>query len=951
MRIQSKLILFVFVVIALTSGIFSYLLLNTQIDTVMRGVDQKLLTAARMARDIVPDDYHDRISNRLSISTEEYAAIVDEYNQVCKDLELQYIWSLIQLGDNAYFTTATSPDHDISNGKHANFFDAHTNPETYAAAFASSQPVYSEFEDVWGRGKMVLLPYTDAHGRRFVYGASMSLEFMNAKVRKTILSSVGITGIALVVGLVVIYLLSVTLSRPLSRMALFAEELAQKGAGDTIDVKGSTELESLSKSFNSMSKAMARREQDLERERRRLFAFMNNAPAMIFVKDAKGRYLIVNDEFERIHGRPRSEILRKTAPELMGEKGEIILQNDMRALQSGQPLEVEEMFEINGENVTMFSTKFLLQEEGKSPLLCGISIDITNRKSIEEQLRLTSQAMDTVSEAIIVTDAAGYIIDANPAFTEITGYAREDAIGQTPSIGQSGRHDADFYKDMWGHLVDEGHWEGEIWDRRASGEVYPKWLSISSIQDALGNTTHYVGIFQDISQQKASEETLHQLAFYDPLTGLPNRTLFQERLSAQIQIAARRGSKVGLLFIDLDRFKYVNDSLGHTMGDKLLKLVAKRLSDMTRDNDTVARLGGDEFTIIIPDVDHVVTVQSLAQEALETISQPYLLDGRNIFLDASIGIVMYPHDAETSEKLIQSADLAMYKAKGLGRGKYAFFQPELTSASSMRLALESDLRQAVENEEFEVYYQPKVEITSRKVSGMEALVRWNHPTKGLISPAEFIPIAEDTGLILPIGEFVLRQACSWAKELREKGFNHLRVAVNLSALQFDDPKLVGTVAEVLENTGLESSDLELEITESLIMNDADRAVRVIQELADMGVHTSIDDFGTGYSSLSYLKKFTLNSLKIDRSFVKDIEVDSDDRAIVQAVASLAKNLNLCIVAEGVETEAQLEFLRGTYCHYIQGYYFSPPLPEDKFEEYITSCGVSSEPICLADDQL
>ncbi len=947
MRIHSKLTIFIVALIIVTVSIFTVLLMQTHIQSLRDGVDQKLMTAARMIKVMQPHDFHDRISDESSLSDEEYRDIVDRYNQLCRKLGLQYLWSVLDTEDGLRFTSATSPDHDVTRGKHAGFFDIHSSPEVYASTLVTMQPTYTEFNDEWGHGRMLLLPYLDGKGRKFLFGASMNIDYIDKIISDTVMRSLWVGGLVLLFALAAMYFISRTLSKPLTDMVTFAEQIAAGGSREDLDIRGGAELETLSIAFNAMSRAVTDREVALKLERRRTFAFMDNAPAMIYVKDHKGRYLMANNEMAEFYGIPCESIIRRTdADFLPAEISEKVHDNDMAVLSTGQPMEYEETVVLNGEKYIIFSTKFLIRdEEHEQDWVCGISVDITSRKEAEGHLKLARKALETVTEGILITDANGVIIEVNPAFTEITGFDRSEAIGQKPNIGKSGRHDDSFYREMWGELTRKGRWTGEVWDKRANGEEYPKSLSIACMRDGKGGITNYVGIFQDITKQKATEESLNQLAFYDPLTGLPNRVYFQERLAQEIDTISRADGKLGVLFIDIDRFKHVNDSLGHSVGDQLLKEVAGRLKHLVRDTDTVARLGGDEFSIIHLAVENASEVERLAQSILDTMSIPFRFNGRDIFLDSSIGIVMYPDDAFVTKQLLRCADLAMYRAKEAGRGQYAFFKSEMTSASAHRLSLETDLRQAIANGEFEAYYQPKIESQSNKVAGMEALIRWNHPQKGLILPDQFIPLAEETGLIIPIGRWVLECACRQTRLWHDMGMDCLRVAVNLSARQFADPTLVDAVAEILANTGLPGSGLELEITESVIMKNVERAVDTFQQFSDMGVRISVDDFGTGYSSLAYLKKFPIHTLKIDRSFVMDLETDKDDQAIVQSIGSLAQNLNLCVVAEGVENEFQLSFLKGMYCQYIQGYYFSRPLPTADFETFSLKCGTQDSAVC------
>lgn len=549
------------------------------------------------------------------------------------------------------------------------------------------------------------------------------------------------------------------------------------------------------------------------------------------------------------------------------------------------------------------------------------------------ELNLAAAVVDNTSEGIVVTDASNTIIEVNQAYCEITGYGREELIGKNPSINKSDFHDDAFYQAMWSDLSEKGSWSGEIWDRRKDGSIFPKWLSINAIKNDESVLTNYVGIFTDISQIKETERKLEELAYYDPLTGLPNRALYQDRLKREMVNSDRAGTKMALMFIDLDRFKYVNDTLGHRAGDALLEQVAKRLVDGVRETDTVARLGGDEFTVILGGLSDMINVGRIAQGFIDKLQKPFRVEGQEVYVGASIGICVYPDDGEDDEVLNKNADIAMYEAKSAGRGQFHFFHPGMDAVNSQRLNLERNLRRALMENQFRVFYQPKIDVVSNAIVGMEALVRWMHPEEGIISPADFVPIAEENGMIVMIDQFVMREACRQIKLWRQGGAQY-RVAVNLSALQFKQSNLVEIIEGLLSEYGLDSAALELEITESAVMDDPEAATQLIAQLRKMGLYISVDDFGTGYSSLSYLKKFPICALKIDQSFVRDLTWDSDDAAIVNSIIALSASLNLGVVAEGVETQEQKEFLVEHGCRLIQGYLYSKPLPADEMSAFL-----------------
>ena len=555
------------------------------------------------------------------------------------------------------------------------------------------------------------------------------------------------------------------------------------------------------------------------------------------------------------------------------------------------------------------------------------------RKRAEQQLQLVARVFEQGGESIVITDSESRIVRVNKAFTQITGYTEAEALGRNPNLLSSGRQDANFYRAMWDTLHATGLWQGELWNRRKDGSLYPEWLSISQLRDNSGALTHYVAIATDISQRKKDEEHIRQLADFDPLTGLPNRRLLQDRIGTALTHAQRQNEPVALMFLDLDRFKNVNDSLGHHMGDNLLMQVAQRLTAALREQDTVCRLGGDEFVVLCPNTD-AVGAAHVAQKLLESASASFQMEPQELAITFSIGITLYPTDGNTYEVLSMRADTAMYRAKQAGRNTYRFFTPEMQVESSRALQLENGLRRALELQQLHLVYQPQVSLHDDQLVGMEALLRWEHPVLGTVSPAEFIPVAEESGLILPIGEWVLRTAAQQMRTWLQAGLPLQQVAVNLSAVQFRHQNLPELVTQVLAEAGLAPHYLELELTEGVAMENPLGAIEVMKNLHQRGVRLSIDDFGTGYSSLSYLKRFAVYKLKIDQSFVRDLTDDPEDRAIVVAIIGLARSLGFQTIAEGVETAGQLAFLREQGCDEVQGYWHSKPLPAAAFEAFV-----------------
>jgi diguanylate cyclase (GGDEF)-like protein/PAS domain S-box-containing protein len=579
------------------------------------------------------------------------------------------------------------------------------------------------------------------------------------------------------------------------------------------------------------------------------------------------------------------------------------------------------------------SDERLLESVAAIGLQLGQFID---RKESETKLRLAGKTVESAAESIIVTDQRGFIVDVNPAFSMVTGYEREEAIGRSPRMLRSDRHTVADYQTMWSIVRDDGKWQGELWSRRKNGEVYPEWVSICAVRSDSGEVTHFVTVATDISQRKVSEERLQYLANYDALTQLPNRAAFNHHLEHAIHQASRHARRLAVLFVDLDRFKMINDSLGHEAGDRVLREAAGRLHDCVRAADTVCRLGGDEFVILVEDLASVGAVAGIAEKILQAIARPFVVEGQEFHITASAGIANYPDDGTDRQQLLKNADVAMYRAKEMGKNKFQFYSAQMNAHTFERLVLEAALRRALERGELELWYQPRIELDSQRIAGAEALLRWRHPQMGLVPPDQFIPLAEETGLIVPIGDWVLATACAEARTWQIPGRASIGVSVNLSARQFSHETLVDSIAHALERHAFAPGTLELEITESMVMHNPEQAVALLTALKAMGCHLSIDDFGTGYSSLAQLKRFPVDALKIDRSFVQDLPGDADDAAITRAVIAMAHSLKLRVVAEGVETREQLQFLREHDCDDVQGFLFGKPMPAEEFARMLAN---------------
>jgi len=550
------------------------------------------------------------------------------------------------------------------------------------------------------------------------------------------------------------------------------------------------------------------------------------------------------------------------------------------------------------------------------------------------EIRFAEKIVETAREGIMVCDTATRIVWVNPAFTEITGFTAEEAIGATPRLLHSGIHDRVFYAAIWASLASTGRWQGEVWNRKKNGIVFPEWLHLHVIFDEHGTASHYVGTFSDLANQEELQRSLHKLAYFDSVTGLPNRNLFRDRLQQALLRAVREKSAVAVLFLDLDRFKDINDSLGHDTGDRLLKAVAERLADCMREGDTLSRLGGDEFTAILPDAGDAPAIAQVAGRIIQSLSSPFALADREVFVAASIGISFFPADGDDAETLIKHADIAMFQVKERGGGDYRFFVRKMNRLAQERLDLETDLRHALEREQLFLDYQPQFDLGSGRIAAVEALVRWRHPSRETLSPAIFIPLAEDIGYIAPIDAWVLQQAVMQHAAWQASGLPAARIAVNLSVHRFRRNGLAISVAKLLEETGLCPEQLELELTECIFQEDAETTLHTLGQLKDLGIRLSIDDFGTGFSSIHHLKRFPIDTLKIDRSFVAGIPGDRSHMDIVAASVALAHNLGMDVVAEGVETREQLAFLLRHGCDRAQGFLLSRPVDAVKIEHLL-----------------
>lgn len=564
----------------------------------------------------------------------------------------------------------------------------------------------------------------------------------------------------------------------------------------------------------------------------------------------------------------------------------------------------------------------------------AILAEFKERAHAEQQMLIYRNAMEQALDGIIITDPTANILVVNRAFSEITCYDPEEACGKNVRLLQSGRHSQAFYRDMWHILEQTGRWTGEIWNRKKSGEIYPQILSIGAVRDANGTVTHYVGVFHDITELKLQEERIIHQAYHDSLTGLPNRRLAMDRIEVSIAHVRRGGTKLAVLILDLDNFKNINDSLGHACGDALLLQVTNRLVAQVREEDTVARLGGDEFLLLVAAFADEEAVIAIIERVMKSFKAPFRIDGHEYFVTASVGVAFFPNDGANAATLTKYADIAMYHAKSQGKNSFCLFTSDLGERISFLRQLENNLRQAVANQEFTVYFQPKIDPYSATVVGAEALVRWQRSDGSLVRPADFIPLAEETGLIVPLGEQVLKQTCRMLAALNAQGKTGFTLAVNLSPQQFAQTNLVEHILDLLKQYQVSANQIELEITETAMMSNLAKTIDTLNQMVAAGFSIAIDDFGTGYSSLSYLKRFPIRTLKIDRSFIRDLIEDQSDAQLVETMILMAHNLGITVVAEGVETLAQLEWLKNCGCEQIQGFYYSRPLPAEAFIDYL-----------------
>ena len=745
-----------------------------------------------------------------------------------------------------------------------------------------------------------------------------------------------LTGIVFLAG---IFLARRYIVQPILRIAEAAKRISGGDFTQRLEIRTRDELSVLVHTFNQMAAQTEQSMSALNLRRRYAENIIASLPAGMLVVNDTLKVRSVNRSFREMFG-------LKNGEDVSGrELGDLLPLPDLRqqaqaVLAGGMALRsLEAALGEKWLRLTITGIRLAEEEEEEEEVLLLVVVeDITELKRANDTLRVAAATFES-QEAILITDPDSNILRVNQAFERLSGYRAEEMIGQNPRILKSGRHDAAFYQAMWSDLLSTGKWSGEVWDKRKNGEIYPKYMTTTAVYDDNHQVTHYVAVSSDISERKQAEADIHQLAFYDPLTNLPNRRLLLDRLQQAMAVSMRNGRYGALLFLDMDHFKTINDTQGHAIGDLLLIEVARRLQTCVREGDSVARLGGDEFVVVLEELsgepDEAATQTELVAEKIRNeLGQPYMLKDYEYHTTPSIGISLFRGHLESADDLLKQADIAMYQAKTSGRNTLRFFDPDMQVSLEARATLEAHLRAALSQQQFKLFFQIQVNAVNRPI-GAEALLRWQHPERGLVSPLQFIPLAEDTGLILPIGQWVLETACAKIKAWETNPLAcELQLAVNVSARQFHQPDFVEQIRATLKKTGADPARLKLELTESVVLGNIDNAVAKMHELKGLGVHFSMDDFGTGYSSLSYLTQLPLDQLKIDQSFVRNIGIKPTDAVIVQTIIGMGNSLGMQVIAEGVENEEQRNFLELNGCHAYQGYLFSKPVPIEEFEALI-----------------
>lgn len=740
--------------------------------------------------------------------------------------------------------------------------------------------------------------------------------------------------IALCFGIAIGIVISLNLSRPINQLVRATRKVANGDFSMPVQIRTGDEIGALGESFTQMANRLGAYIAELNKSEAKFRTMLELAVSAIIMIDTRGIIQMANPAAERMFGFSQDELLGSNVTRLMPEHHAARHHEFVdHYIESGVKKIIGASRELFGKHrdgslipIELAVSEIKLEDER---LFLGLLSDISVRKENEQQLKLLASVFKNTIEGIFITDPRGKIERVNPGFTRITGYRAQEAVGQTPRLLKSDRHDQAFYQQMWQSIRETGTWQGEIWNRKKDGEVFPEWQSVTSILNDNLEATHYVAVFHDISNIKASQDQLQYQANHDALTDLPNRNLFIDRLKQSIASARRSGDRLAVLFLDLDKFKDINDTLGHAVGDLVLQTVARRLTDCCRDEDTVARLGGDEFMVLLPRQSDVRNVAAVAHRINEALVEPMHHNGQVIYPGASVGISLYPEDGTDADTLMKNSDMAMYRAKAAERNSYSLFTQSMNEELSRRTALEADLRQAIDRDEFYAYFQPIINTRTLEIRGVEALMRWHRRHEEFVPPDEFIPLAEDFGLINEMGLWMLEQSCRSARQWQDAGFDQLSLSVNLSRIQLQSRDLPNEVERILRETQYDPKRLCLEITENIVMHEMEKALEAMDRFRAMGIHLVMDDFGTGYSSLGQLKELPLRAIKIDKSFIQDCPDDDRSTALVEATVAMGKSLGLKVVAEGVETEAQLAMLRKFGCDSLQGYLFAKAQPPEE----------------------
>ncbi|QSA96573.1 EAL domain-containing protein [Methylococcus sp. EFPC2] len=745
--------------------------------------------------------------------------------------------------------------------------------------------------------------------------------------------------VAIAIGALFAWFMAGGLTASLTELSKVAA-LVSKGQSDKrVRIRRNDELGAVGEAFNRMldtlhEQAAAREamQRQLARSMAEFEAMFHAIPDAAIVADPDSRIVLVNPATSRLFGYDVDELTGSPCLRIYSS------QQAYLSVTAGPVfcVEVEYRRKDGSQFRGQLSRAPVLGHEGEHIGFISLIRDVSRQKEAELQLQLAAQVFESSREGIMITDAGQAIVMVNRAFREITGYARDEVVGRNPSMLSSGLHDQSFYQVLWQAVREKGHWQGEIWNRRRTGEIYPEWLSISAVKNDADEVINYVGLFSDISERKAAAEHIEFMATHDALTGLPNRMLLRDRIYSAVTQARRSKSPVAVLFVDLDRFKYINDTLGHQAGDDVLVEVAKRLRKCVREGDTVSRQGGDEFVVVLSRLGAARDARGVAQKILDAMRQNFHVQQQDVAVSPSIGISLYPQDGDDGERLIMNADAAMYHAKKLGRNNYQFYTREISAQALQRLSLESELSQALERGELLLHYQPQIDFEDGRIVGLEALLRWRHPEQGMIAPDAFIRQAEEGRQLVPLGAWVLGEACRQNKAWLDAGIATVPVAVNIIPAQFHHPDFLSMLTGVIQSSGLPESLLELEVAESALMDEhsGKEEVGLLRHITQLGIRLSIDDFGTGYSSLAYLKRLPVDKLKIGRSFVRDLFGDAEDAAIVTAIIELAHGLRLTTLAEGVDTREQYDRLKALGCNQLQGLLVCPPLSADEFRQWL-----------------